>query len=172
MGFLGSTCSDAVGSFGGLFLGWSSRVVVSIIFVDENVIFCKITSELNLDYYIVFVYGCPYLNGRAQVWSNIKTLMAGNPGSTTIVGNLNQVEHTAQKLGGSPLLRGAQDFINWKLECDLSEIPARGMSYTWTNNRSGESAIFESLDRAYACSKWRITFPDAIIWKLPIFLSD
>lgn len=172
IGFCNSVGSDALGNSGGLFLGWTNRVDARIIFVDPNVILCNVISSSMVNYYIVFVYGCPSVQGRASVWDNISTLMNNNKGSTIIVGDLNQVENLTQKLGGNALIQGASNFVSWKLNWDLSELPFHGVNYTWTNNRDGDQVILEHLDRVYANSEWRLKFPEAITWNLPIFLSD
>lgn len=172
MGFFDFTGWDAQSNSGGLFLAWSKRVVVNIIFVDANVILCNVTSELNDNYYVMFVYGCPYFDGRTAVWNTIAGLLHQHPGSIVLIGDINQVGETNHKLGGSKHIRGLDSFANWKMDCDITELPFHGVTYTWTNNRQGKKATFERLDRACANDPWRLQFPDASIWNLPILLSD
>lgn len=96
MGFVGNTGWDALGSTCNLFLGWSSRVDVSVISVDANVIFCKVNYELNVDFYFVFVYGCPYIYGRNLVQDRISSLMKNNSWKTMLIGDKNQLEDNSQ----------------------------------------------------------------------------
>lgn len=66
-----------MGSSGGLFLCWSSQVVVSVIVVAENFIFCKVQAACGNEYFTAFVYGSPIVQNRPQVWDNLKDLMVG-----------------------------------------------------------------------------------------------
>lgn len=54
-----SECSgiDDVVSSGGLAVGWSSKVEVSILFKDMKYVFCNITNEVKVSFYVLFVYG-------------------------------------------------------------------------------------------------------------------
>ncbi|KAL2934123.1 Ribosome maturation factor RimM [Bienertia sinuspersici] len=44
--------------------------------------------------------------------------------------------------------------------------------YTWTNNRERDDLVLERLDKAYGNNGWKQTYPEAIIWNFPIFISD
>ena len=98
--------------------------------------------------------------------------MENNKGKWLLIGDFNQVENNNQKLGGSLVIRGATQFLDWKLINHLLDIPYHGVNYTWTNNRSNSAAIYERLDKAFCNSEWMDNFPDAEVWNLPILLSD
>ncbi|KMT12684.1 hypothetical protein BVRB_4g087820 [Beta vulgaris subsp. vulgaris] len=75
-------------------------------------------------------------------------------------------------MGGSQSLKGASQFLEWKLDNKLLDVPYQGVNYTWTNNRSNDEAIYERIDKAFCNTQWRDSFPDAEVWNLPILLSD
>lgn len=70
-------------------------------------------------------------------------------GRWVLIGDLNQVENKDQKLGGTRYLKGANNFLNWRLQNKLIEIHFHGVKYTWTNNREGDNAIYERMDKAF-----------------------
>ncbi|XP_074297779.1 uncharacterized protein LOC141628551 [Silene latifolia] len=85
---------------------------------------------------------------------------------------LSSVEMHSDKLGGSHIIRGQQDFTNWRFDNSLLDVPFFGPLFTWMNNRSDDQLIMERLDRAYANSEWLHLFPAASIMHLPILISD
>ena len=89
-----------------------------------------------------------------------------------LIGDFNQVENKKQKLGGSRMLKGAAQFLDWKLTNEMMDLPYHGVNYTWTNNRSNSKAIYERIDKAFCNTDWRDKYPDAIVWNLLILLSD
>lgn len=163
---------DDVDCSGGLFLCWSASVVVVVLFKDVNYVLCNVTNELNVSYYVLCVYGSPYLAERAGVWRTRRSLIWAHPGKLVMIGDFNQVKYSAQKKGGNSIIPGVVQFSKWKLECALMDIDFQWALYTWSNNREGNNCIWERLDRAYATDEWRSTFPNAVIWNMPILLSD
>ncbi|XP_074291012.1 uncharacterized protein LOC141617752 [Silene latifolia] len=89
-----------------------------------------------------------------------------------ILGDFNQVGMHSDKLGGSHVIRGQQDFTNWRFDNSLLDVPFFGPLYTWLNNRSDDQLIMERLDRAYANTEWLDLFPAASLMHLPILVSD
>lgn len=58
---------DSVDASGGLFISWSPRLDVVVLFKYINYVLCSISDELKNDYYLLCVYGSPYLIERATV---------------------------------------------------------------------------------------------------------
>lgn len=172
LGLQGCTGMNSVNSKRGLFLCWSRRVAVSIMVVDVNFICCKIADMAGNEYFMLFVQGSPYLPHRDSTWNHITDLISKNPGRWILIGDFNQVENHDQKLGGSDILRGANNFREWKLHNRLIDIPFHGVDFTWTNNRKEKEAIYERLDKAFCNLQWRDNFPQAEVWNLPILISD
>lgn len=172
LGFKNFTGSDAEGSKGGLFLCWSDKLKVLVLHNSKNVIACSVIFPNGYECRVGFVYGSPVLDSRSIVWAEIQNLMNTQLADCVLIGDFNQVDSKHQKLGGNSKLLRAQDFINWKLNNNLFDIPYKGVSFTWTNNRQGNDLILERLDRGFCNLNWKDEFPDATITNLPIFLSD
>lgn len=111
---------------------------------------------------LFFVYGAPVMDARKQVWDTIKAFLWSHPGRHLLLGDFNQIEFEDQKIGGNKILKGSSLFSEWKVDCNLIDIPFHGVPFTWTNNRQGDNTIFERLDRAYYNDDWRIEFPNVI----------
>ncbi|KAL2942986.1 LINE-1 retrotransposable element ORF2 protein [Bienertia sinuspersici] len=118
------------------------------------------------------MYGSPYLREREEIWSNVSMIFNVYSGNHLLIGDLNQLESPKQKLGGRQKIPLGRWFKNWTINHNLSEIPFKGSSYTWTNNREGGNLVLERLDRAYGNNDWKDLYPNAILWNFPIFLSD
>ncbi|XP_074315705.1 uncharacterized protein LOC141651913 [Silene latifolia] len=119
----------------------------------------------------MFIYGEPALAYRCAVWEQISEVISGcSP--LVIIGDFNQVELHCDKFGGSPTIRGQDEFLACKLNNDLIDVPFFGPRFTWTNSQLNADCIFESLDRAYATQDWFQIFPHASLLHLPILISD
>ncbi|XP_074298594.1 uncharacterized protein LOC141629503 [Silene latifolia] len=167
---------DSDGHSGGLLLRWDDSVVLSSVTIHSRFILCNLCLNVNNgctkhDMYVMFIYGEPCIDLRLSLWNNISSLISGlSP--FLIIGDFNQVEMHSDKLGGSHIIRGQQDFTNWRFDNSLLDVPFFGPLFTWMNNRSDDQLIMERLDRAYANSEWLHLFPAASIMHLPILVSD
>ncbi|XP_074315696.1 uncharacterized protein LOC141651903 [Silene latifolia] len=167
---------DSVGHSGGLLLRWDDSVVLSSLVINPHFILCTVSLGAThvctkKDMYMMFIYGEPSFEFRLPLWNAISDLISGlSP--FLIIGDFNQVELHSDKLGGSNVIRGQQDFTTWRLDNSLLDVPFFGPPFTWFNNRSDDQLIMERLDRAYANNDWLHLFPAASILHLPILISD
>ncbi|XP_074293344.1 uncharacterized protein LOC141620344 [Silene latifolia] len=69
-------------------------------------------------------------------------------------------------------IAGWKAFLDWIISTPLSELPFSGPQFTWADKRDSSSLILERLDRCYASQNWLLSFPDAHVQNLNIFLSD
>ncbi|XP_074314729.1 uncharacterized protein LOC141649964 [Silene latifolia] len=106
---------------------------------------------------------------RTSLYLILKVL---NLSPLLLIGDLNQVELFADKLGGTDFIRGQTDFITWKINNGLTEVPFFGPRFTWMNNQYNGNFIMERLDRAYANQQWFTLFPSSSLLHLPILVSD
>ncbi|XP_021854688.2 uncharacterized protein [Spinacia oleracea] len=169
--FTGFCGVDAVGLSGGLVLLWSSDVQLVLVSVSSRFVLCKITNVNNEISYMLFVYGAPHYSDRWPVWEKISSIIAEFP-NIILIGDFNQVEFLDDKLGGSTHIQGRHEFINWRLDNGLIDIPFSGSPFTWTNGRHDNSITFERLDKAYASDTWFQVFLDASLLHQPLLLSD
>ncbi|XP_021714883.1 uncharacterized protein LOC110682846 [Chenopodium quinoa] len=168
--FLGCCGVDAVGLSGGLFIFWLSPFSVVPVFISPNFVVCKIEVG-DVIKFVIFVYGAPHIADRSDVWSSIARFVQTYP-NILLIGDFNQVEYLSDKIGGSSLIPGRLDFIQWRLNLGLVNVPFSGPSYTWTNNRIEVDPTFERLNKAYATQDWFIDYPDSIVHHQPILFSD
>lgn len=138
---------------------------------SSHYIFCKITSMNGIVRHCLFLYGDPQFENRAALWAELTQLLRQHS-KYIIIGDINQLDSYADKLGGAHLIRGWEDITNWKHELHLQDIPFSGPRYTWSNNRADSHLILERLDRAYASPDWLEEFPMTIIQNFPIIHSD
>ncbi|XP_074299040.1 uncharacterized protein LOC141630054 [Silene latifolia] len=167
---------DSVGHSGGLLLRWDDSVVLSSLDITPHFILCTVSLGAThvctkKDMYMMFIYGEPSFEFRLPLWNAICDLISGlSP--FIIIGDFNQVELHSDKLGGSNVIRGQQEFTTWRLDNSLLDVPFFGPPFTWFNNRSDDQLIMKRLDRAYANNDWLHLFPAASILNLPILVSD
>ncbi|XP_074283704.1 uncharacterized protein LOC141608241 [Silene latifolia] len=74
-----------------------------------------------------------------------------------------KLEEHPSLLAGMPSLR---------INSPLCELPFSGPRFTWANKRDSSNLILERLDRGYASQDWLLSYPEAHIQNLFIFLSD
>lgn len=80
-----------------------------------------------------------------------------------ILGDFNQVERFEDKIGGSSLIHGWMEFMDWRFKSLLYGVPFFGPRFTWSNNQLGSNLILERLNRAYTSSSWDSLFLDHIL---------
>ncbi|KAL2931859.1 Bifunctional glutamate/proline--tRNA ligase [Bienertia sinuspersici] len=124
------------------------------------------------DNYVTFMYGSSYLREREEIWENVSMILKVYSGNHLLLGDLNQLENQKQKIGGQKKILLGRWFKNWTINHQLSEIPHKGVQFTWSNKRAGAELVLEQLDGAYGNNQWRDQYPDSLIWNFPIFLSD
>ncbi|XP_056685739.1 uncharacterized protein [Spinacia oleracea] len=163
--------TNSIGSKGGLVvLGWCPFEVFCV-FSLQNVVLCKIKISFGNEWEVMFVYGAPLVEDRVQVWDQNLFLLTLYP-TCLVIGDFNQVANYSDKLGGSSMIRGWDEFIRWRLASSLIEVPFSGSPFTWTNKREDQDLILERLDRAYMTTDWFLKFHDSRVINHPILVSD
>ncbi|XP_074301910.1 uncharacterized protein LOC141633330 [Silene latifolia] len=164
--------TDSVGTSGGLLLLWDDRSDILPLVTDPHFILCKVVNRgSNSVWFALFLYGESCTASRANFWNNMKALCSAYS-PLCMIGDFNQLEHHFDKLGGSSNIAGWKAFLDWRISTPLSELPFSGPQFTWANKRNSSSLILERLDRCYASENWILSFPDAHVQNLNIFLSD
>ena len=103
---------DAVGSSGGLVVyGWTA-FDVSYLYVSPNIVLCKVVEPNGKIWKVMFIYGAPNVEDRDNVWIQILNLLISSP-TCLLIGDFNQVELYSDKLGGSSIIRGWDEFVHW-----------------------------------------------------------
>jgi hypothetical protein len=70
-------------------------------------------------------------------------------------GDFNEILEESEKFGGCRKARGLMEAFKEALDvCNLSDLGASGLRYTWHNGQEGDSFIQERLDRVVASPDW------------------
>ncbi|XP_074305787.1 uncharacterized protein LOC141641008 [Silene latifolia] len=164
--------TNASGLSGGLLLLWDDRSDILPLVTDPHFILCKVINHVSDNvWFALFLYGEFCNASRASFWQEMKALCSSYS-PLCMIGDFNQVEHHYDKLGGSFNITGWKSFLDWRINIPLSELPYSGPKFTCANKRDSSTLILERLDRCYASQNWRLSFPDAHIQNLNIFISD
>ncbi|XP_074313786.1 uncharacterized protein LOC141648979 [Silene latifolia] len=172
-GFENSVGVDALGSKGGLWVGWKSFWNITCIVRCQNFIILKIIECPSRFWYFCCIYGEPKKEGRAAVWMDLEQWLIKLDSHFVLLGDFNQVETKDDKLGGAKgVIFGAKFFSEWKTRNLLSDIAFKGPKFTWCNNRKGAARLYERIDKGLISSSWYSFFLNTGILHLPIQCSD
>ncbi|XP_074283201.1 uncharacterized protein LOC141607750 [Silene latifolia] len=87
-------------------------------------------------------------------------------------GDFNTVIKPDERLGGNTKQSDMDEFIDCLATCGMTDIPATGAFYTWTNKQDPESRIYSRLDRFLVNQEWQSSFPDMMAQFHPAGLFD
>ncbi|XP_021743210.1 uncharacterized protein LOC110709306 [Chenopodium quinoa] len=166
-GFVGV---DSAGLSGKICVLWFTPILIDPLLVSSHIILCRVVENLVIKH-VLFLYGAPQVSDRMIVWSEISDILASYP-NVVLVGDFNQVEYLSDKVGGNLDIPGRHDFIQWKLDNGLLDIPYSRRSFTWTNGRIVMDPTFERLDKAYSTSHWLQDWSATSVHHQPILFSD
>lgn len=172
--FQGVFSVDAIGKSGGLCLLWHDELEVNILTYSQNLIHISIDhAVLPSKWILSCVYGPPHSNQKKFFWNQLETMVNSINEPWAMIGDLNEILSSDEKLGGRSIGSMSNNYLNDFLQNTGSiDLGFSGNSYTWRNNRIGLSHIRQRLDRVIANDKWRITFPRAGVMHLPAVNSD
>ncbi|XP_020687623.2 uncharacterized protein LOC110103311 [Dendrobium catenatum] len=122
---------------------------------------------------IATVYGGKDAQTRKSLWNKLEDYMSGDePG--IIGGDFNCILSKEDKRGGKRfhLSNGSKDMKKFMVNNDFHDIGFVGPSYTWCNNKKGNSRIWERLDKCLLNSTALHNIPMAMVCHLPIDASD
>ncbi|KAK8517476.1 hypothetical protein V6N12_016327 [Hibiscus sabdariffa] len=156
-------CVEPEGIAGGLVLWWSNEVKLSVLHYERNFIDAKISINGEPEWFGTFIYAPPYSGDKHEFWKSLTALRNDFNAKWCIIGDFNVVACPEEKYGGAPFDHSSAkwyyEFLNHTY---LMEIPSKGGSYTWSNQRCDEEAILEKLDRVVSSLEWNFLFPKAI----------
>lgn len=90
---------------------------------------------------------------RSMLWDYIRGTNPNNE-PWLLMGDFNQILSCKDKISKCSASRGTKDFMDGITSCGLVEIVSQGSGYTWTNNRSDASCVWECLDRGLYNLEW------------------
>lgn len=173
LGFKFSYGVDPIGYSGGLWAAWDDKYKVVPMYKCANFLVLLVEDERGVKWALCLVYGHPRLNERKWVWDFLSGYLEQLNMPMLVVGDYNQILTMGEKLSANLRSPGGIEWLqDFSRGLGLSEVRSFGVFYTWTNNREGDEATYERLDRAMANRDWKAHFPNAAVLTLPIQRSD
>ncbi|KAH7859929.1 hypothetical protein Vadar_007196 [Vaccinium darrowii] len=156
---------DPEGTSGGLALWWNGDVDLEVESASKNLIHSIVKDNSSSSCWATtFVYGSPLHSGRDMVWEDMKEIARHENLPWLAIGDFNEVLSLEDKLGGNcPSQRRLASFHDMLNYCGLVDLDFKGPKFTWRNNRTGSDCIMERIDMAFANSRWRELFDQALV---------
>ncbi|KAK9983152.1 hypothetical protein SO802_032677 [Lithocarpus litseifolius] len=89
------------------------------------------------------------------------------------MGDFNDVTKEEEKKGGNGICRRrVYEYTDCMDFCNLLDLGFSGSIFTWTNKRDISGLIQQRLDRVWANSDWKASFPEAMVRHLARINSD
>ncbi|CAM8982906.1 unnamed protein product [Rhodiola kirilowii] len=167
-------CSEIVEDWARIMLLWDEEVVqISQIVRKSHFICCKIQCG-SCSFNVGFVYASNITSNRTSMWKEMESIIRNDAGSWLIMGDFNCVLNAEEKRNGK-ILKDTEliDLNSFVTICDLSDIPASGHFFSWSNkNCVPDQRIWCKLDRAMGNDNWLNSHPNASAVFLPPGISD
>ncbi|GMI96662.1 hypothetical protein like AT1G43760 [Hibiscus trionum] len=164
-GFLNGFDVAAEGSRGGLSLGWSPDVQVSIVsFSISHIDMVVVSLADNVSWRLTGFYGNPVDSQRVHSWNLLRSLGEDQSLSWVAIGDFNEILYANEKRGGRVRPeRNMNAFRSALQDCDLSDLGFTGRWYTWERGAFSSTNVRERLDRGLANTAWCTLFPDSSV---------
>ncbi|XP_028789589.1 uncharacterized protein LOC114745600 [Neltuma alba] len=148
---------ELVGIGGGLAVWWNDDLQLNFIKSDKNMIYLKVLKGLEMEFgFLTLVYGPPKEQDRRKWWGRLKNLNPGNAVPWLCCGDFNDLLFDFEKEGENTRdLNSLTEFQNFMTQCDMEDLGAKGLAFTWSNKRLNEANVKERLDRAVCNTFWR-----------------
>ncbi|KAH7861621.1 hypothetical protein Vadar_028497 [Vaccinium darrowii] len=165
LGFDNGCYVDPEGLGGGLSPWWNNDIEVEVESSSKNLIHMIVTDKENSSTWAAtFVYGCPMKVGRDQVWSELEEIGRFERLLWLCIGDFNEVLSCDDNRGGKQCSQRRLALFHAMLNnCGLVDLEFKGPKFTWRNNRAGNDLIMERIDMAFADSKWRELYDQAMV---------
>ncbi|MBA0626339.1 hypothetical protein Godav_004020, partial [Gossypium davidsonii] len=173
-GFSNGINIGAVGSKGGLSLGWNGNDLVSIKSYSFSHIDAMILDPDNgMEWRLTGFYGCPDIRFRTVSWDLLRRLGQDQDVPWMVIGDFNEILSSFEKKGGR--LRSARqmgEFRSVLEDCSLYDVGYNGRWFTWERGRFLSSNLRERFDREVANLAWLSLYPNFSLDHLNYSFSD
>ncbi|XP_058784135.1 uncharacterized protein LOC131658903 [Vicia villosa] len=164
MGFHKFILVENTGYAGGIIVACTEdNLKIELIRKRDQSIHMQVANDRGQEWLFTVVYASPNEILRKQLWENMRMVAATMVISWLVAGDFNDIAYTNEKKGGGHVsTRKCSTFRNNMEACNLSDLRARGSSYTWRGPiyHSGQH-IYERLDRDISNEDWRLMFTEA-----------
>ncbi|XP_074265567.1 uncharacterized protein LOC141588007 [Silene latifolia] len=165
-----STCHKG----GRVWLLWKPSLFdVQVQSYDAQFIYAKVTSRITLQFFnLTMIYAFNDGQDRKVLWLHLEQFQTQCQGPWAWAGDFNTVINPADRLGGHTKQSDMDDFIDCIATCGITDIPATGAYFTWTNKQEPQSRVYSRLDRFPINQEWGDQFPDITAHFHPAGLFD
>ncbi|PWA67820.1 hypothetical protein CTI12_AA315780 [Artemisia annua] len=119
------------------------------------------------------IYGWPKQQDKHRTWTLLRSLKTDQIQAWLCFGDFNEILYACEKMGrrGSNIIE-MTSFLDAYNFCNLEDMSACGVKYTWSNKRRGEANVKKRLDRFLANLDWLELYPVASFQNLARVSSD
>ncbi|KAL1178795.1 hypothetical protein V6Z11_A03G118300, partial [Gossypium hirsutum] len=168
LGFHYSHRVEAVGFFGGIWIGWKESIRVDVLKNHSQFVFARIPdSSSRQPLFVTFVYASPNHSKRRSLLEILQINIPVDGSLWMAIGDFNAILSPSEKRGGRTLGKICPFFGEFMDSALLQDLGFRGPHFTW--KRGG---IMERLDRAICNNTWCTLFPNSLVTHLPRLKSD
>ncbi|KAA3467762.1 reverse transcriptase [Gossypium australe] len=173
-GFVNGIDIGAMGSKGGLSLGWKGNSLINLKSFSSYHIDVEVQdNECDTKWRLTGFYGNPEERGRRESWNLLRQLSIDQEDPWVVIGDFNEITSSDEKKGGRRRSnRQMIDFRSTLEDCNLEDLGFKGRWFTWEQGRQKSTNIRERLDRGVATITWIDLFPRYQVNHLSHSFSD
>ncbi|KAA3476340.1 reverse transcriptase [Gossypium australe] len=173
-GFVNGIDIGAMGSKGGLSLGWKGNSLINLKSFSSYHIDVEVQdNECDTKWRLTGFYGNPEERGRRESWNLLRQLSIDQEDPWVVIGDFNEITSSDEKKGGRRRSnRQMIDFRSTLKDCNLEDLGFKGRWFTWERGRQKSTNIRERLDRGVATITWIDLFPRYQVNHLSHSFSD
>ena len=163
---------EAVGTAGGLLTLWNENHFSVKASINNQRCIIIAGEHLQLNKFMVFcnVYAANTEKKRKELWDFILQAQSLLPFPWCIGGDFNTVLNPSERRGSACNMGSIRNFNTFIFQARVVDLPLRGASFTWSNNR--EEASWARLDRFLLSSDFFAWFPNLLQTAFPRNMSD
>ncbi|GJS88481.1 ribonuclease H-like domain-containing protein [Tanacetum coccineum] len=119
------------------------------------------------------IYGWPTQQDKFQTWALLRSLKSYQRRPWVCSGDFNEVLYAYEKAGRRGCnINQMTAFLEACNFCNLEDMSATGVKFTWNNGRRGAANVKKRLDRFLSHQDWLDLFPGASFHNLARIASD
>ncbi|KAA3464780.1 reverse transcriptase [Gossypium australe] len=172
-GFMNGIEADAIGSKGGLSLGWREGLSLTLKSYSKSHIDVEVEEENEAkSWRFMGFYGAPIAHDIMESWELLKVQQCGNNKPWLVAGDFNEILFSFKKNRRIRKERQMEASRKALKDCDLTDLSFSEQWYTWEKGKLVSNSIRERLDRGVANPKWWDLFPSFEVGHLQHSFSD
>ncbi|PWA73584.1 hypothetical protein CTI12_AA146360 [Artemisia annua] len=162
-----------VGRTGGLLLFWKKDCDLAVENFSRNHIDFLVKEDGGNVWRGTGIYGWPTQQEKFRTWALLRSLQSYQRRPWVCFGDFNEVLYAYEKAGRRGCnINQMTAFLEACNFCNLEDMSATGVKFTWSNGRRGAANVRKRLDRFLTAVDWLDLFPGASFHNLARIASD